>query len=86
MIIDLDLHREALRRLDHLLDTHGLAHFLQPGGNPFQLDEERIRGILVYASERLGRVPVSSAEAACYRAIRRRLIHGLAEAMVFAGY
>src|SRR5690606_39842682 len=36
VIIDLALHREALRRLDHLLDTHGLAHFLQPGGNPFQ--------------------------------------------------
>lgn len=86
VIIDLHLHDQALRRLDFLLDTHGLAYFLRPGGIPSELDDARIRAIVAFASERIGRVPVPSAEAACYRAIRRRLIQGLAEAMVFSGY
>lgn len=85
-IIDLHLQREALGRLDRLLDTRGLAHFLRPGGLPSQLDEARVREVVAYATERIGRVPVPSAEASCYRAIRRRLIQGLAEAMVFVGY
>ena len=85
-IIDMHLHREAMRHLDHLLDTHGLAYFLRPGGMPSQLDEERVQAIVSYASGRIGRVPVPSARRSCYRAIRRRLIVGLAEAMVFVGY
>lgn len=86
-IIDLHLHREALRRLELLLDDQGLAYFLRPGaGITLALDEERIRDVVRYASERMDRLPVPSAVEACYRAIRRRLIAGLAEAMVFAGY
>lgn len=86
VIIDLYLQREAFRRLERLLDTRGLAHFLKPGGLPFQLDHTRVREVVFFAMQRLGRVPVPSAEVSCYRAIRRRLITGLAEAMVFVGY
>jgi|GEM_PF-2492893 len=86
-IIDLQLHREAVSRLDHLLENHGLAHFLRPGARVLPtLDDERIRAVVAFAIERIGREPVPSAVDACYRAIRRRLIAGLAEAMVFAGY
>jgi len=86
VILDLDLHREAVRRLDDLLETHGLAHFLEPGGAPFHLDEARIQAVIAFASQRIGRDPVPSARMACYRAIRRRLIRELAEALVSAGY
>jgi len=86
-IIDLKLHREALGRLDHLLETRGLAHFLRPGARVLPaLDDARVREVVAFAIERIEREPVPSAVEACYRAIRRRLIAGLAEAMVFAGY
>lgn len=86
-VIDLFLHRSAFERMEFLLETRGLAHFLQPGGGlPISLDEDRLRALVTAASEELGRVPVPSAVEACYRAIRRRLIADLAEAMVHVGY
>jgi hypothetical protein len=86
-VIDLFLHRGAFERLECLLETQGLAHFLQPGGGlPISLDEERLRALVDATIEELGRVPVPSAVEACYRAIRRCLIAHLAEAMVHVGY
>lgn len=85
-VIDLFLQQGALRRLEDLLDTHGLAYFLRPGGgDPILLDEVRLREPVAFAAERLGRVPIPSAREACYRAIRRRLAAYLAEAMVQVG-
>lgn len=86
-VIDISLHRASLEVVDRLLEERGLAFFLRrEGALPFALDARRIRMAVEVAVRRIGRQPVPEAREACYRAVRRKLIDRLAQAMVGVGF
>ncbi len=86
-VIDITLHRATLDVVDRLLEERGLAFFLRREGSlPFALDARRIRMAVEVASRKVGRQPVPAAREACYRAVRRKLIARLAQAMVGVGF
>ena len=86
-VIDISLHRASLDVVDRLLEERGLAFFLRrEGALPFALDPRRIRMAVEVAARKAGRQPVPEAREACYRAVRRKLIARLAQAMVGVGF
>ena len=86
-VIDISLHRTALGVLDELLEARGLAFFLKRAGAlPFATDERRVGGAGELACRRLSHAPVDSARAGARRAVRRRVIALVAEAMVQVGF
>jgi hypothetical protein len=86
-VIDISLHRTALDVLEELLDKRGLAFFLKRAGAlPFAIDDRRVAVAVELAARRIGRRPVEDARESCHRAVRRRLISLVAEAMVHVGF
>jgi hypothetical protein len=86
-VIDISLHRTALVIMDELLDRRGLAFFLKRAGAlPFAIDDKRVAVAVELAARRMGRRPVPEARESSHRAVRRRLISHVAEAMVHVGF
>ena len=86
-VIDISLHRTALGIMDELLEKRGLAFFLKRAGTlPFAIDDRRVGVVVELAVRRLGTRPPESARTSTRRAVRRRLIALVAEAMVQVGF
>jgi len=86
-VIDISLHRTALDVVEELLDKRGLAFFLKRAGAlPFAIDDRRVAVAVELASRRIGRRPLDEARESSHRAVRRRLISLVAEAMVHVGF
>ena len=86
-VIDISLHRTALVIMEELLDRRGLAFFLKRAGAlPFAIDDKRVAVAVELAARRVGRRPVPEARESIHRAVRRRLISQVAEAMVHVGF
>lgn len=86
-VIDISLHRTALQLMDELMEKRGLAFFLKrAGAMPFAIDDKRVALTVELAARRMCRRPVGEARDATHRAVRRRLIARVAEAMVHVGF
>ncbi|WP_373047340.1 hypothetical protein [Vulgatibacter sp.] len=86
-VIDITLHRTAIDVMEELLDKRGLAFFLKRAGSlPFAIDDKRVAVAVELAARRSGRRPVPEARESSHRAVRRRLISLVAEAMVHVGF
>lgn len=86
-VIDITLHRSSLQVMEELLEKRGLAFFLKRAGAlPFAIDDRRVAIAVELAARRSGRRPVEPAREGCHRAIRRKLITYVAEAMVHVGF
>jgi len=86
-VIDISLHRTALDVVEELLDRRGLAFFLKRAGSlPFAIDDRRVAVAVELAARRMGRRPHVAARESSHRAVRRRLISLVAEAMVHVGF
>lgn len=87
VVIDLEFHRTTLRVVDELLERRGLGYFLQKEkAFPYKLCERRLALVLRIASRRVGGRPGAATRQVSKRALRRRLIALVAEAMVHVGY
>lgn len=85
-VIDISLHRTALGVIDELLEKRGLAFFLKRAGAlPFAIDDRRVEVAVELAARRLGNRCTDGARESTRRAVRRRLISLVAEAMVQVG-
>lgn len=86
-VIDITLHRTALDVMEEILERRGLAFFLKRAGAlPFAIDDRRVAVVVELAARRSGRKPSEEARQTTRRALRRRLISLVAEAMVHVGY
>lgn len=86
-VIDISLHRTAIGIMDELIESRGLAFFLKRAGAlPFAIDDRRVGVVVELACRRLSHAPVDSARQSTRRAVRRRLIALVAEAMVHVGF